>query len=232
MPNGKRFPSNCGTTGYYQFYEADGDQHDENGASYSWVRQTHGQGGWAHPEIPFALTRPILDGLILVGTRLTAPDPKLGVHYVYNENYGPHRLSATCSEAGKDNPLKIYYRAAPHTLSYEYEGEVPDGAPQAPATVSSSYGATVEVTGAPSMDGWKFSGWTVKSPAGASIAEDGTLAMPNTDVVLSGSWTRTTTPVIPTSAVSIRSSTISSSLTAPTNWPTRTFRSTAKLTPK
>ena len=187
---------------YYQFYEADGDQHDENGASYSWVRQTHGQGGWAHPDDTVRIDKTKFDGLDLGWDAIDGSGPEtLGVHYVYDENYGPHRLSATCSEAGKDNPLKIYYRAAPHTLSYEYEGEVPDGAPQAPATVSSSYGATVEVTGAPSMDGWKFSGWTVKSPAGASIAEDGTLAMPNTDVVLSGSWTRTTTPVIPTSAV-------------------------------
>lgn len=187
---------------YYQFYEADGDQHDENGAAYSWVRQTHDQGGWAHPGDTVRIDKTKFDGLDLGWDAIDGSGPEtLGVHYVYDENYGPHRLSATCGEASKDNPLKIYYRATPHTLSYEYEGEVPDGAPQLPATVSSSYGAPITVTDGPSMEGWQFSGWTVKSPAGVSIAEDGTLTMPNNDVVLSGSWTKTATPVIPTSAV-------------------------------
>ena len=83
---------------------------------------------------------------------------------MFDENFGPHRLSATCAGATKDNPLKIYYRATPHTLTYEYEGAVPDGAPQPPAPVNSAYSAPVEIAAAPSMEGWEFDGWKVKSP--------------------------------------------------------------------
>ena len=49
----------------------------------------------------------------------------LGVHYVYDENYGEHRLSAKAGEATEDNPLKIYYRLAPHTITYEYDTSAP-----------------------------------------------------------------------------------------------------------
>ena len=187
---------------YYQFYDADGDERDENGAAYSWIRHTVGQGGWAHPGDTVSISSAKFNGTELGWDAIDGSGPEtLGVHYTYDKDYGPHRLQATCGEATKVNPLKIYYRSAPHTLSYEYEGAVPDGAPQLPGSVHSAYGASVAVTDAPSMEGWKFNGWNVKSPEGASVAEDGTLTMPNSDVVLSGSWTKTTTPIIPTSAV-------------------------------
>ena len=74
-----------------------------------------------------------------------------------------------------------------YTLKYEYDGAVPENAPALPKTVNAWPGAEVSVAAAPTMNGWKFSGWTVKSPDGMTI-QDGKLTMPNVDVVLSGSW--------------------------------------------
>lgn len=187
---------------YYQSYAPDGSQIDESGLRFNWLRQDHGQGGWAYPGDDVSIDSKKFDGKQFGWDAIDGSGPEtLGVHYVFDENYGPHRLSATCAEATKDNPLKIYYRATPHTLTYEYEGTVPDGAPQLPAQVNSAYSAPVKITDAPSMKGWEFDGWKVKSPEGITIADDGTLAMPNADVVLVGSWTKTTTPIEPTTAV-------------------------------
>lgn len=76
---------------------------------------------------------------------------------------------------------------AKHTVTYEYEGTVPDGAPAVPAMVTSWQSATVTLEDTPTFSGYTFSGWTVKSPVGLTI-ENGTFTMPNEDVVLVGSW--------------------------------------------
>ena len=68
------------------------------------------------------------------GTDMERPDITgnqneiLGTHYVFDETYGSHRLSANAIDAIQTNPLKIYYRAAQHNVTYEYEGTVPNGA--------------------------------------------------------------------------------------------------------
>lgn len=186
---------------YYQSFTPDGNQIDKSGLRYSWIKQAHGQGGWAHPGDAVSISSKKFDGKQFAWDANDGSGKEtLGVHYVFDESYGPHRLNATCGEATKDNPLKIYYRATPHTVSYEYEGEVPDGAPQPPATTEAAYGATVTIAGEPSIEGWEFSGWSIKTPAGASIADDGTLIMPNADIVLTAQWQKdepVTPPVDP-----------------------------------
>ena len=182
---------------YYQSYTPDGTLQDENGVPYNWVRQTHGQGGWAYPDDAVSISHSKFDGKQFAWDAIDGSGKEtLGVHYVFDENFGPHRLSASCGEATKNNPLKIYYRATPHTVTYQYDGNVPDKAPEAPNVVHTSYSAPVTVAVDPVMDGYTFSGWTVKSPADVEIT-DGKLTMPNADVVLSGSWKRNTTPVDP-----------------------------------
>lgn len=72
------------------------------------------------------------------GTDMERPDITgnqneiLGTHYVFDETYGSHRLSANAIDAIQTNPLKIYYRAAQHNVTYEYEGTVPNGAAALP----------------------------------------------------------------------------------------------------
>lgn len=111
-----------------------------------------------------------------------------GVHYVFDDGNPLNRLSATAGEATEANPLKIYYKCTPHTVTYQYDGTVPTGAPGLPAQVETYYSAEVAVATAPTLAGYSFSGWTVASPDGTDI-ENGILTMPNEDVVLTGSWT-------------------------------------------
>lgn len=111
-----------------------------------------------------------------------------GVHYVFDDGNPLNRLSAAAGEAPEDNPLRIYYKCTPHTVTYQYDGTAPAGAPALPAQVETYYSAEVAVATAPTLAGYSFSGWTVASPDGTDI-ENGILAMPNEDVVLTGSWT-------------------------------------------
>ena len=188
---------------YYQFYDPDGNQTDENGAAYNWIRQTHGQGGWAYPGDAVSISQKKFDGKQFAWDAIDGSGKEtLGIHYVFDENYGEHRLNALCSEATKDNPLKIYYRATPHTVTYQYDGVVPDGAPEVPAVVHAGYSAPVTVAENPTLSGYTFSDWKVQSPSGVEI-KDGKLTMPNKDVVLVGTWNKTTPPIEPIGSITV-----------------------------
>lgn len=116
----------------------------------------------------------------------------LGTHYVFDEIYGSHRLSANAIDAIQTNPLKIYYRAAQHNVTYEYEGTVPNGAAALPATEQKPYSSSVQIAEEPSLEGYVFSGWKIKSPSYMDengLVDNNSFTMPNEDVTLVGSWT-------------------------------------------
>ena len=81
-----------------------------------------------------------------------------------------------------------------HTVHYQYTGTIPTGAPNAPADESHNYNDTVTVdTTVTTFDGedgytYEFSGW---STSDATIGEDGTFTMPDKNVTLTGSWSKT-----------------------------------------
>lgn len=160
---------------YYEWYE-DGE--------LSWTLWKSGQGGWT--EVP-------PDQIVSIGPEEWDNEDlgwgeMLGVHYVYDENYGEHRLSAKAGEATEDNPLKIYYRLAPHTITYEYDTSAPADA-EPPAQEDTFYTEEVTVPN-PTIAGYTFGGWTVKLPENSDdILDDGVLTMPNADVTLVGTWT-------------------------------------------
>ena len=81
--------------------------------------------------------------------------------------------------------------APTYTVTYQYTGTVPTGAPTVP-TDTNAYkaGDTVTVQAAPTLAGYTFSGWTVKDSA-ATIT-DGKFTMPSGTVVLEGTWTERT----------------------------------------
>ena len=172
---------------YYEVYY----EYFENGEA-SWAKHKNGQGGKVAPSETVTISHETWDGEELGWDAIDGSGTeKLGTHYVYDENYGPHRLSALCSEATEDNPLKIYYRAALHDVTYAYTGKVPTGANKVlPETEQAAYGSMVEIAPAPTLKGYTFSGWKLaeESKQYEDLLEDGSLTMPNADVKLVGSW--------------------------------------------
>lgn len=74
-----------------------------------------------------------------------------------------------------------------YNVTYVYTGTVPAGAPAAPEDDNSyAEGDSVTVAATPSMDGYTFSGWSVKDDK-ATIS-GGKFTMPAENVTLEGSW--------------------------------------------
>lgn len=190
---------------YYQYYSEDeGELEDENGCHYNWNERYNGQGGTALPSATVTTNHEKWDGEDLGWPDVEGTEnEKLGTHYVFDPDYPntdehKHRLNALCSEATKDNPLKIYYRAALNDVIYEYSGPVPDGASAVlPETKKAPYGSNVEIADAPTLPGYTFSGWEIKSPTYMEendLIGDGVFTMPNENVTLVGSWTKNEEP--------------------------------------
>lgn len=139
------------------------------------------QGGWAVPGKQVAIGHESFDGEDLGWGEI------LGVHYVFDEDNPNNRLTALAGEATKENPLKIYYKLTPHTVTYRYEGDVPPSA-QPPEQVDSWYLAEVALAGVSAPEGYEFAGWRVESPAEGAEIKNGKITMPNADVVLVGAW--------------------------------------------
>lgn len=120
----------------------------------------------------------------------------LGVEYVFDSANKNNLLTGEVRPAEDKLVLRIYYRLAEHTVTYTYEGTVPEDAPTLPSQAAEKYAASVDVALAPTLDGWTFSGWAVKEPTGL-VVSDGSFVMPNTDVQLVGTWSRMGVPVTP-----------------------------------
>ena len=73
-----------------------------------------------------------------------------------------------------------------HQVSYVYDGDVPEGAPELPEASELQFGATGKVATVAGIEGYSFSGWTADN---ASVDANGTFTVPDADVVFHGSWT-------------------------------------------
>ena len=69
-----------------------------------------------------------------------------------------------------------------YTVTYRYDGAVPEGAPALPSTQEYVLNQPVKVATDPAFANWTFSGWDTED-----------FTMPNHDVVISGSWSTDTT---------------------------------------
>lgn len=83
---------------------------------------------------------------------------------------------------GKEN-------ATLYNVNYVYTGNVPDGAPTAPKTSSYVPGTTVGVAADVKIEGYTFSGWTTTD----ATVTNGNFTMPDSDVTLTGSFTKNST---------------------------------------
>ena len=85
--------------------------------------------------------------------------------------------------------MKLYYTRNTHQVSYQYEGDVPTGAPAVPDVANHKYQAQVTVAENPNVTGYIFSGWTATTENGTAVdTAGGKFVMPDADVVLKGSF--------------------------------------------
>lgn len=73
--------------------------------------------------------------------------------------------------------INVYYNRNVYTVSYSYTGSIPTDAPILPAESSYRYGKKVSVASAPTMTGYKFSGWS----------QVGTITITD-KITITGSW--------------------------------------------
>ena len=82
--------------------------------------------------------------------------------------------------------LKLYYDRNEYTVTYEYEGTVPAGAPEVPGEQTCKYGETVELAKMPDVTDYRFSGWYSEDVA----LSGGSFTMPDHAVVIKGSFSQ------------------------------------------
>lgn len=99
--------------------------------------------------------------------------------------------------------IEIKYDRNMYSVTYAYDEGTPENAPELPEDASYRFGADVTIADEPTLDGYKFSGW--------SLAED--FEMPAEDIVITGSFTEIP-KVVPAAVVT--------NPTAPTAAPTNT----------
>ncbi len=68
-------------------------------------------------------------------------------------------LSSTLSYAEEPDDGSTPPEVIRYTVTYQYTGDVPEGAPALPAAQTYTEGESVTVADAPSMAGYTFSGW-------------------------------------------------------------------------
>ena len=164
-------------TWYYEVYYQNPDG--------TFIKWKNAQGGKAEENAIVQISRDKFDGEDLGWGEV------LGTHYIFDEDNPNNRLSATAGTATQANPLKIYYKCRPHTLSYEYDTTAPVDASLPPEEKNHYYSEeNIQPVQPAVVSGYTFNGWQVKSPNGLTLDEDGTFTMPNEDVVLIGSWTK------------------------------------------
>ena len=113
----------------------------------------------------------------------------IGVHYVFDAENPNNKLGDKIKNISPENPLKIYFKCTPHTVTYKYDESAPSNAPELPEVLNTCYSASVNVEPDPVMDGYTFEGWIPQSTGDLNMV-DGTFIMPNNDVVFTGSWVK------------------------------------------
>lgn len=84
---------------------------------------------------------------------------------------------------GEHTLVRYYKLQNSYTVNYEYTGQVPEGAPAVPAAQTYPEGTPVDVAAAPSLPGYKFSGWTTDD----TTVSDGKFTV-TSNVTFTGSW--------------------------------------------
>ncbi|MDO4458980.1 MAG: Cna B-type domain-containing protein [Clostridia bacterium] len=109
-------------------------------------------------------------------------------NYTFDED-ADNEITPVPVVAGTTIVFKRYYKLNKYTVSYDYEGTVPEGAEDAPADADYAQGTAVTVASEPAtIVGYTFSGWETDD----AEVTGGTFTMPAKDVTFTGSWTKNT----------------------------------------
>ncbi len=132
----------------------------------------------------------VADKTLLPGAVINLPKTELKDHeFVAWEDKAGNRYDAgdAFTMPAENAELTAIWKEilpADFNLSYAYIGElVPANAPTLPEATTATEGTTVTVAAAPSLDGYKFSGWYYNGSIVTSFT------MPSADVTLEGVWT-------------------------------------------
>ncbi len=134
------------------------------------------------PTVENGITTYIITYRVELDPEAVAADPNYPGYTVLTPANGATVLNYTVGEdatpvsADFNEPNIRGVRA--FTVSYEYEGFVPAGAPEVPASATYKAGENVTVAAEPTLENYTFSGWDTDD-----------FVMPAQDVVIRGSWT-------------------------------------------
>ena len=101
--------------------------------------------------------------------------------FTYNSSIDGSKSTGTIAGDGS-LVLKLYYKRNSYRVTYEYIGEIPDGASKLPGRAKYEYGEEVSVAEEAIAEGYTFSGWSIKD----------NFEMPAENVVITGSFTPVT----------------------------------------
>lgn len=118
--------------------------------------------------------------------KVTAPE-KDYKGFTENTSYDDSKPTGNIKSDGS-LVLKRYYNRKTYEVTYQYEGDVPSGAPNVPEIKMYKYGATIPVADGPTMSGATFSGW---STGDITVADDGTFVLGEGKITFTGKWTLT-----------------------------------------
>ena len=138
-------------------------------------------------ELPLTINDPTRDGWIFMD-------------WFTDADFTPPAVNSI--PAGSAGNMTFYAKWG-HTVSYSWEGTIPNGAVLPPSAVKAA-NDTVKRADAPTVpEGYTFTGW--KAPEGLTVAADGTFTMPANDVTFTGTWSMNeyTVTVTPTGPGSI-----------------------------
>lgn len=109
--------------------------------------------------------------------------------YPLNEDTTLKFMDGDTEKTLQFNVPGVYREAPKYTVTYQYTGDAPEGAPLPSDNTQYKKGDPVTVKDAPTLDGYTFSGWTPTTESNVTI-ENGKFEMPANNVVLEGSWTK------------------------------------------
>ena len=99
-----------------------------------------------------------------------------------NQDYADDAANIAAT-TGAHTLVRYYELQNSYTVKYEYTGQVPEGAPAAPAAQTYAEGTVVDVAAASTLTGYAFSGWTTEDVT----VSDGKFTVTG-DVTFTGSW--------------------------------------------